>query len=111
MISIEEQLAAVAREIKLREAVYPRQVAAGKLKQATADTELARMRAVLETLKSLLWIPVNAFKPDADTTVLLHMPSDESEPVWPGYYDDTDGWHLADGMPVKHVKAWREMPE
>jgi hypothetical protein len=52
-ISIADQIAAVEREIKMREHVYPRRVADGKMKQATADAEIARMRAVLATLQSL----------------------------------------------------------
>jgi hypothetical protein len=51
MISLRDQIACVRRELALRERVYPSQIAAGKMKQAEADTELARMRAVLDTLE------------------------------------------------------------
>jgi hypothetical protein len=53
MISVRDQIACVRREIALRERVYPRQIAAGKMKQAEADAELARMRAVLATLETV----------------------------------------------------------
>jgi hypothetical protein len=52
-VSLDAQITCVIRELALRERVYPKQVFAGKLKQATADHELAAMRAVLETLKKL----------------------------------------------------------
>lgn len=51
--TIEEQIAEVEREIRLREVVYPRWVAMPKpkLSQAQADKQLGRMRAVLATLE------------------------------------------------------------
>ena len=52
-ITLDDQIAAVRREIAMRERVYPRQVSAGRLRQTAADRELAAMRAVLETLLSL----------------------------------------------------------
>ncbi len=51
-VSIEEQIAEVEREIKLREHVYPRWVAEKKMRQEKADKCMAAMRAVLETLKT-----------------------------------------------------------
>lgn len=51
MISLRDQIACVRRELALRERVYPRQVAAGNMKQAEADTEVARMKAVLDMLE------------------------------------------------------------
>lgn len=52
-ISLDDQIASVAREIAMRERVYPRWVSAGKMKQATAEAEIERMKAVLATLKGL----------------------------------------------------------
>lgn len=52
-IPIEAQIAAVEREIKMREYVYPRRVADHKMTQRKADEELTAMRAVLETLRRL----------------------------------------------------------
>lgn len=51
--TLAEQIECVEREIGMREKVYPRWVRAipQKLTQAKADQELARMRAVLATLK------------------------------------------------------------
>lgn len=56
-VTIEDQVKCVEREISMRERVYPRWVADKKLTQATADRELAGMKAVLRTLKSLLENP------------------------------------------------------
>lgn len=59
------------------------------------------------------WHDAESSKPDSDMTVLLDMPGAESEPVWPGYWDDGEGaWLTADGAPLtdKEVKAWAEMP-
>ena len=61
VVPVSDQVACVAREIKMRERVYPRWVAAEKMTQAKADAELAAMRAVLETLRTL----------DAETTPSL----------------------------------------
>ena len=52
-ITIEQMIACVEREIGMRERVYPRWVEQKKLLQATADQELARMRAVLDLLMSI----------------------------------------------------------
>ncbi len=48
-VSIELQIACVKREIRLRERVYPRWIASGRMTQAKADHEIASMRAVLAT--------------------------------------------------------------
>jgi hypothetical protein len=52
--SLAEQISCVKREIAMRERVYPRLVWARKMKQATADRELAVMRAVLATVEAAL---------------------------------------------------------
>lgn len=51
MITIEEQIACIERELGMRVKLYPRWVKSWKLTQAAADEELARMRAVLLTLQ------------------------------------------------------------
>lgn len=50
-ITIEQQIKCVAREIKMRESVYPKWVASHKMSQDAADNQIACMKAVLETLK------------------------------------------------------------
>lgn len=45
-----EQIAAVDREVAMREQVYPTRVAAKKMAQAAADRELAVMRNIRATL-------------------------------------------------------------
>lgn len=51
--SLEQQIEEVEREIKLRREVYPRQVFKGNMRQSVADYHLARMEAVLVTLKKV----------------------------------------------------------
>lgn len=53
-VTLEEQLACVEREIGLRLRVYPRWVASGKMRPASADKEIERMQAVRDTLKGLI---------------------------------------------------------
>ena len=52
-VSLDEQLACVEREIKMRERVYPGLVENGKMSRPQADLEITKMRAVLTTLRSL----------------------------------------------------------
>ena len=49
-ISLRQQIEEVAREIALRENVYPRQVASGRMRQSIADFHMERIRAVKQTL-------------------------------------------------------------
>jgi len=50
--TLDEQIACVEREIRMRERVYPRWVEAKKMSQAKADHEIACMRAALKTLQT-----------------------------------------------------------
>lgn len=52
-ISLEEQIAEVERELRLREHVYPRFIESKKMRQEKADKCMAAMRAVLSTLQSI----------------------------------------------------------
>lgn len=52
-ITLGMQISAVERELVLRHQVYPRMVGQAKMKQATADLQIAAMEAVLATLKGL----------------------------------------------------------
>lgn len=47
---IDDQIACVKRELSMRKAFYPTNVARGKMTQGTAEQELGRMSAVLNTL-------------------------------------------------------------
>ena len=49
-ITLDEQIASVAREIGLRQRVYPRWVADKRMSQEKADHEIAAMQSVLATL-------------------------------------------------------------
>ena len=53
VVSIEDQIACVHREVAMREKLYARWIQDHKITQKTADIELARMRAVLQTLLGL----------------------------------------------------------
>lgn len=47
MITRDDKIAALRREMALRERVYPKWIASGRMKQSKADHELAVMRAIL----------------------------------------------------------------
>lgn len=50
MITLEQQIAEVAREIALRRNVYPKWVESKRLTQQKADQQIAAMQAALDTL-------------------------------------------------------------
>jgi hypothetical protein len=50
-VTLGEQIAAVQREIGMRERVYPGLVAKGKMKLDESERQIAAMKAVLETLR------------------------------------------------------------
>jgi hypothetical protein len=52
VITLSDKIACVAREVRIRESVYPKWVAAGKMKQEAADREIAVMAAVLAGLEA-----------------------------------------------------------
>jgi hypothetical protein len=56
-VSLQEQITAVRREIAMRERVYPKWVVTGRMSQMKADTEIAAMRAVADTLASIIKTP------------------------------------------------------
>jgi hypothetical protein len=49
-VPLASQIAEIGREIRLRQGVYPRQIASGKMRQSEADLCMRRIEAVLETL-------------------------------------------------------------
>lgn len=51
--SLIQQIEEIERELEKRNVVYPRLVRKGEMRQSIADYHIARMRAVLETLKWL----------------------------------------------------------
>lgn len=57
--------------------------------------------------ETITWHPASEL-PDADETVLLHMP-EADEPVWPGYWDG-EQWALSCGGPAPTVERWASMP-
>jgi hypothetical protein len=50
-IPLDEQIACVEREIKLRQRVYPRRVSDRKMSQAQANKQIGLMEAVLDSLR------------------------------------------------------------
>ena len=51
VITLNEQIDEIKRELKQRERVYPRMIAQGKLRQAIAEYQMARMQAALATVE------------------------------------------------------------
>lgn len=51
MISLDDEIEAVHREIKMRRYVYPRRVSDGAMTQKKADHEIACMEATLKRLQ------------------------------------------------------------
>ncbi len=52
-VSIEEQIASVEREIRMRESAYPRWVEQRRMTVKTAEHEITCMQAVLATLQRI----------------------------------------------------------
>ena len=52
-VPLDAQIAAAERELAMRRRVYPRWIAAGKMKAEKAGAEYAAMAAIVETLKGL----------------------------------------------------------
>jgi hypothetical protein len=48
MVSIASKIKCLARELKMREALYPKRVAEGRMHKSTADYEIEVMRAILK---------------------------------------------------------------
>jgi hypothetical protein len=53
--SLAEQIAELDRELRLRNRVYPRLVADGRLSEATANRHTRALRAALRTLRGLIY--------------------------------------------------------
>lgn len=52
-VTLDQQIAEVKRELAMRKQVYPRRIEKGLMKQAEADWQIATLKAVLETLRTL----------------------------------------------------------
>lgn len=50
--TLDDMIQCAEREIRYREHVYPRRIAAGKMAQRTADREIRVMRAILARLQA-----------------------------------------------------------
>jgi hypothetical protein len=60
MKTITEQIASAKRELALRRNVYPGWVAKERMKQETADHEIACMEAIVATLEAV--VQIKSFK-------------------------------------------------
>lgn len=77
---------------------------------ATLTETEARVYGVC-TPRVIKWIPVERELPDAETTVLIHVPHG-NEPVWLGFLDDGGGWCDVDGSYIRNkVTHWAQLPE
>lgn len=52
-VPIHEQVECAERELGYRRRVYPRWVSDGRMTQAKADLEIARMEAIVKTLREI----------------------------------------------------------
>jgi len=52
-VTLAEEITCIRRELAMRQRVYPNWVKAGRMKPAEAETEIARMQAVLTRLQGL----------------------------------------------------------
>lgn len=53
-IPLQDQLSCARRELALRRNTYPKWVAQGRMKQASADIEIARQEAIVGTLEKMV---------------------------------------------------------
>lgn len=51
VVDLDEQIACIKREIRLRRSVYPHWVRRGRMRQGAADYEITALEAVLTTLQ------------------------------------------------------------
>jgi hypothetical protein len=59
--------------------------------------------------ETIEWIPVSERMPDADETVMIYAP-DEDTPVMEGYFDG-ECWCVIPGIVGWHVTHWCAMPK
>ena len=52
-VSLDRQIQCAERELRMRRSVYPRHVRDSRMPQAKADSEIAAMQAIVETLRGL----------------------------------------------------------
>lgn len=71
--TLQQQIDCVAREIKMREIVYPGRVVAKKMKQEKADYEVGCMNAVLATVVGKQAIANSAPPPDENAAKLMQF--------------------------------------
>ena len=50
-VTLQDAIKEIRREVKMRECLYPKWIASGKLNKAAAERQLARMKYVLELLE------------------------------------------------------------
>jgi hypothetical protein len=67
--SLDEQIASVKREIKLRENAYPKWIESGRMKQEVANREIRAMKSVLFTLE--------AAARERNNRIKIDVPSDD----------------------------------
>jgi hypothetical protein len=53
-VSLDDQLAAAEREVRIRLRIFPQRVSTHRMSQRLADRELAAMHAIVATLRALI---------------------------------------------------------
>jgi len=73
VIPVSEQLACVAREIAMRERVYPNLINSKRMTAGKAEAELAAMRAVQRTLQ---WLQANETRIKSKVEIITRVESE-----------------------------------
>lgn len=94
-VLVRDQIACVRRELAMRKAVYPRQVAAGRMTQETADKELAAMQAVHDTICAT-WVDITLMPLPKDGRMYRVRSKGDRGVCWWSEKDGHYGW-IAEG--------------
>lgn len=113
-ITIEQQLAAVRREIAMRKNVYPKWVTTGRMKLEKADAEIAAMQAVHDTLETgrAGWIEITAAAVPKDGRLYRVKSADDRGFAWWSPGDDSYGWVAESAsLTPASITHWAEFAE
>lgn len=71
------------------------------------------MKTPPPVIEQITWHASRTRMPDHGKTVLIYLPdeAEHGEPVWMGYFDDSDGrWCNVEGFPLPMVTWWADVP-
>jgi hypothetical protein len=90
-VTVADQIRCVRREIAMRQNVYPKWVASGRMKQEDADKELAAMQAVHDSLRAN-WVDITLAPVPQDGKMYRTRSKNDRGFVW---------W-----IPTRHAYGW-----